>query len=88
MQFDFRSLLDEKEEIVTERDAYKCKVHRLNHELNMALKNENAQAKVLDIDALVLENKYLQDRLTTMETEMELSQHTLSKYKVRSEHFS
>lgn len=75
-------MLDEKEEAVTERDAYKCKVHRLNHELNMALKNENAQSKVLDIDALVLENKYLQDRLSTMETEMELSQHTLSKYKV------
>lgn len=82
LKYDVRALLDEKEEIVTERDAYKCKVHRLNHELNIALKGEEAQVKVLDIDALVLENKYLQERLKNMEAEMEMAQQSISKYKV------
>lgn len=82
LQYDFRALLDEKEEIVTERDAYKCKVHRLNHELNIALKGEEAQTKVLDIDALVLENKYLQERLKNMENELEMAQQSITKYKV------
>lgn len=39
-------IIDEKEEIIMERDAYKCKVHRLNHELNNALKGNNSQTKV------------------------------------------
>jgi hypothetical protein len=26
-------MLDEKEDLIQERDAYKCKVHRLNHSM-------------------------------------------------------
>lgn len=46
MKYDFRILLDEKEEVIVDRDAYKCKVHRLNHELTVALKGESSHAKV------------------------------------------
>lgn len=46
MKSDFRILLDEKEEVVMDRDTYKCKIHRLNHELNVALKGDSSQAKV------------------------------------------
>lgn len=67
-----------------ERDAYKCKVHRLNHELNIALKGNSSQAKVLDIDSLVLENALLQDRLKNAESELEFVQQSCNKYKVRS----
>jgi ElaB/YqjD/DUF883 family membrane-anchored ribosome-binding protein len=53
---DLQAVLDEKEELVTERDAYKCKVHRLNHELNALLKGD--KKRLVDIDALVMENRY------------------------------
>uniref|UniRef100_A0A1B0CZ20 Uncharacterized protein n=2 Tax=Phlebotomus papatasi TaxID=29031 RepID=A0A1B0CZ20_PHLPP len=81
LRYDFRSLLDEKEEVITERDAFKCKVHRLNHELSVALKGSESQIKVLDIDSLVRENKYLQEKLKNVENELELVQHSLNKYK-------
>ena len=55
LQSDLQVLLDEKEELITERDAYKCKVHRLNHELNALLKGD--VNKVIDIDALIMDNK-------------------------------
>ena len=32
-------MLDEKEDLVQERDAYKCKVHRLNHSMAALLKS-------------------------------------------------
>lgn len=67
LQFDFRSLLDEKEEIVSERDAYKCKAHRLNHELNVALKGDG----MVDFDSLILENKFLHDRIDNLQKELE-----------------
>lgn len=82
LQYDFRASLDEKEEVVTERDAYKCKVHRLNHELNIALQGEQAQTKVIDIDALVLENKFLQEKLSNLENELKLASQSATKYKV------
>lgn len=88
LRYDFRSLLDEKEEVITERDAFKCKVHRLNHELSVALKGSESQIKVLDIDSLVRENKYLQEKLKNVENELELVQHSLNKYKVRFQFYS
>ena len=36
---DLQSLLDEKVDLVQERDAYKCKVHRLNHSMAALLKS-------------------------------------------------
>lgn len=67
LQFDFRSFLDEKEEIVNERDAFKCKIHRLNHELNIALKGKGS----VDIDALIMENKFLHERIDNLQKELD-----------------
>lgn len=78
LQFDFRSLLDEKEEIVNERDVFKCKVHRLTHELNVALKGEGS----IDIDSLILENKFLHERIDNLQRE--LGQSKLSQEKLQS----
>jgi hypothetical protein len=75
LQFDFRSLLDEKEEIVTERDAFKCKAHRLNHELSVTLKG----SETIDIDALILENKFLQERTVNLESELQHSKKSGNK---------
>nr|CAD7200033.1 unnamed protein product [Timema douglasi] len=81
LQWDLQAVIDEKEELVTERDAYKCKVHRLNHELNSLLKSDNSP--LVDIDTLVMENRYLQERLQQAEEEREMANQALGKYKVR-----
>uniref|UniRef100_A0A182JKJ1 Uncharacterized protein n=1 Tax=Anopheles atroparvus TaxID=41427 RepID=A0A182JKJ1_ANOAO len=83
LQYDFRSLLDEKEEAITERDAYKCKAHRLNHELNVALRGGEGGGPqpLLDIDGLILENKYQAEKITNIENELSLARQASSKYK-------
>lgn len=75
LQYDFRSMLDEKEEIVNERDVFKCKAHRLNHELSAALKGNDA----IDIDGLIMENKFLYDRIDNMKKEIVFSKQANEK---------
>ncbi|XP_076628890.1 coiled-coil domain-containing protein 149-like isoform X1 [Colletes latitarsis] len=77
LQTDLQTVLDEKHELEMERDAFKCKAHRLNHELSKAL---NA-SKPVDLDSLINENRYLQDRLQQLLEEKELARQSLSKYK-------
>ena len=55
LERDLQQVLDEKEELVTERDVYKTKFDRLNQELNYILKGE--ENRIVDIDALVMDNK-------------------------------
>ncbi|XP_055907313.1 coiled-coil domain-containing protein 149 isoform X2 [Eupeodes corollae] len=81
LAFDLKAILDEKEEAVTERDAYKCKAHRLNHELLLALKANESHPRLLDVDSIVLENKYLQERLKNSEAELEFTTQSMNKYK-------
>lgn len=79
LQYDFRSLLDEKEEVITQRDAFKCKAHRLNHELSTSLKGD----ETVDIDALVLENKFLLERISNLESELLHEKKSSQKLQVR-----
>lgn len=79
LERDLQQVLDEKEEQETEREAYKTKYERLNTELNFILKGD--ENRILDIDALVMENKFLQDKLKQMEEEKTLAMATASKYK-------
>ncbi|XP_030559009.1 coiled-coil domain-containing protein 149-A [Drosophila novamexicana] len=81
LAFDLKAIIDEKEELMTERDAYKCKAHRLNHELLVALKANKMHPNLLDIDGVLLENKYLHERVKIQESELELSKQSVSKYK-------
>lgn len=83
LQYDFRSLLDEKEEAVMERDAYKCKAHRLNHELSIVLKGDKSQRAILDVDGLILENKHQLEKIANLENELALAKQSAAKYKVR-----
>ncbi|XP_017859056.1 PREDICTED: coiled-coil domain-containing protein 149 [Drosophila arizonae] len=81
LAYDLKGIIDEKEELITERDAYKCKAHRLNHELLVALKANKMHPKLLDIDGVLLENKYLHERVKIQESELELTKQSINKYK-------
>ncbi|CAH1782703.1 unnamed protein product [Owenia fusiformis] len=76
---DIQRILDEKEDLETERDAYKTKYNRLNQELNYILKGD--EKRIVDIDALSMDNKYLHERLKQMEEEKTIAMATASKYK-------
>ncbi len=52
---DLQSLLDEREDLAQERDAYKAKVHRLNFAMAALLKSDGFQA--VDMDWILAENK-------------------------------
>lgn len=77
LRSDLQALLDEKEELVTERDAYRCKVHRLNHQMTSLLKTSSS----VDIDAILMENKYVKERLDQALEEIDIARQTLAKYK-------
>ena len=63
MERDLQQLLDEKEELVMERDVYRNKYERLNKELNLILKGD--ERRILDIDALVTENRWAGGDMTS-----------------------
>ncbi|XP_072932663.1 coiled-coil domain-containing protein 149 isoform X1 [Epargyreus clarus] len=90
IQLDYRATLDEKEELVSDRDYYKNKVIRLNHQISYMLSNRiksqsdkdsDMPKPVVDIDALVTENKYLHERITQLQVEKEIVKRNLTKYK-------
>ncbi|XP_063535019.1 coiled-coil domain-containing protein 149 [Cydia strobilella] len=88
IHLDYRATLDEKEELVADRDYYKNKVQRLNHQISFILANRvksqqdnTAPKPVVDLDALVMENKYLHERITQLQVEKEIIKRTLTKYK-------
>ncbi|CAG5028400.1 unnamed protein product [Parnassius apollo] len=89
LKLDYRTTLDEKEELVADRDYYKSKVSRLNHQISYILSNklktqqdsEDPPKPIIDIDALVTENKYLHERITQLQVEKEIVKRTLTKYK-------
>ena len=55
LEQDIKQLLDMKEELETERDTYKSKYNRLNKEVNFIMRGD--EKHVVDIDALIMENK-------------------------------
>ncbi|XP_046978240.1 coiled-coil domain-containing protein 149 [Vanessa cardui] len=90
IQLDYRATLDEKEELVSDRDYYKSKVQRLNHQISYILSNrvkmqtdeQDTPKPIVDIDALITENKYLHERITQLQVEKEIVKRTLTKYKI------
>lgn len=89
IQLDYRATLDEKEELVSDRDYYKNKVQRLNQQISYILTNRSksqtdtdAPKPIVDIDAVLTENKYLHERITQLQVEKEIVKRTLTKYKV------
>ncbi|XP_066961877.1 uncharacterized protein [Macrobrachium rosenbergii] len=85
LEGDVRGLVEEREELVRELDASSHKIHRLNYILNTILSNSSTsdiQAKrIVDLDSIITENRYLQERLKQTEEEKNLIRSNASKYK-------
>ncbi|XP_023190189.1 coiled-coil domain-containing protein 149-like isoform X2 [Xiphophorus maculatus] len=74
-----KSLTDELQDVRAERDVFQQKAHRLNVEMNHIMGND--ESRFLDIDALCMENRYLHERLSQLQEEVNLLKGNLAKYK-------
>ncbi|XP_076992630.1 coiled-coil domain-containing protein 149 isoform X1 [Tamandua tetradactyla] len=79
LEHDLQASVDELQDVKGERSSYQDKVERLNQELNHILGgNEN---RIIDVDALCMENRYLQERLKQLHEEANLLKSNIAKYK-------
>ncbi|XP_041789737.1 coiled-coil domain-containing protein 149-like isoform X2 [Chelmon rostratus] len=79
LQHSVKSLADELQDVQAERDVFQQKAHRLNVEMNHIVGNDDI--RVLDIDALCMENRYLHQRFSQLQEEIALLKTNLVKYK-------
>ncbi|XP_035672694.1 uncharacterized protein LOC118413429 [Branchiostoma floridae] len=79
LERDMQAMSDEKEEMSSERNFHRDRAERLNEELNYILRGD--EKRIVDIDALRMENKYLQERVKQAQEEKSLLQTTIGKYK-------
>ncbi|KFM82380.1 Coiled-coil domain-containing protein 149, partial [Stegodyphus mimosarum] len=78
---DLQAVLDEKEELVTARDQYRHKFERLNQQMNYVLRGD--QPTLVDIDGIIMQNKYLQERIKQAEEEKAVTASALAKCKAQ-----
>ncbi|XP_053201428.1 serine/threonine-protein kinase pakA-like [Panonychus citri] len=89
LEKDMQSLLDEKEELIMIRDAYKAKAERLNGRLNNLLREQSDDqsgdnindTKTVDIDSLINENNFLREKISQLEEEKKRLKSLCSKYR-------
>lgn len=74
-----KSLTDELQDVRAERDVFQQKAHRLNVEMNHIVGND--EIRILDIDALCMENRYLHKQFNRLQEEITLLKTNLVKYK-------
>ncbi|XP_031409030.1 coiled-coil domain-containing protein 149 isoform X5 [Meleagris gallopavo] len=79
LRHDLQSALDELQDVKEERSFYQDKSDRLNQELNHVLGGH--ENRIIDIDALCMENRYLQERLKQIQEEVNLLKSNITKYK-------
>uniref|UniRef100_A0A8C2XU15 Coiled-coil domain containing 149a n=1 Tax=Cyclopterus lumpus TaxID=8103 RepID=A0A8C2XU15_CYCLU len=80
MEHNMKALTDELQDMKAERSAFREKTYRLNVELNHVLGNR--EARIIDVDALCMENRYLHDRFSQLQEEVNMLKSNLMKYKV------
>jgi len=57
LEHSVKSLSDELQDVRAERDVFQQKAHRLNVEMNHIVGND--EIRILDIDALCMENRFV-----------------------------
>ncbi|KAM7157415.1 coiled-coil domain-containing protein 149 isoform 1-T1 [Molossus nigricans] len=79
LEHDLQASVDELQDVKGERSSYQDKVERLNQELNHILGGH--ENRIIDVDALCMENRYLQERLKQLHEEVNLLKSNIAKYK-------
>ncbi|KFO79548.1 Coiled-coil domain-containing protein 149, partial [Cuculus canorus] len=79
LRYDLQATLDELQDVKEERSFYQDKSDRLNQELNHVLGGH--ENRIIDVDALCMENRYLQERLKQLQEEVNLLKSNITKYK-------
>ncbi|XP_057628200.1 coiled-coil domain-containing protein 149 isoform X2 [Chionomys nivalis] len=79
LEHDLQASVDELQDLKEERASYQDKVDRLNQELNHILGGH--ENRIIDVDALCMENRYLQERLKQLHEEVSLLKSNIAKYK-------
>ncbi|XP_072718521.1 coiled-coil domain-containing protein 149 isoform X3 [Ciconia boyciana] len=79
LRYDLQAALDELQDVKEERSFYQDKSDRLNQELNHVLGGH--ENRIIDVDALCMENRYLQERLKQLQEEINLLKSNITKYK-------
>ncbi|XP_038130276.1 coiled-coil domain-containing protein 149-like isoform X2 [Cyprinodon tularosa] len=83
MEHSIKALTDELQDVKAERMVFREKAERLNVELNHILGNH--ETRIIDVDALCMENRYLHDRLSQLQEEVNLLKSNIMKYKTALE---
>uniref|UniRef100_A0A8P4FZ34 Coiled-coil domain containing 149a n=1 Tax=Dicentrarchus labrax TaxID=13489 RepID=A0A8P4FZ34_DICLA len=83
MEHNMKALTDELQDVKAERNAFREKAYRLNVELNHVLGNR--EARIIDVDALCMENRYLHERFSQLQEEVNLLKSNIMKYKTALE---
>ncbi|KAK9524674.1 hypothetical protein VZT92_017045 [Zoarces viviparus] len=79
MEHNMKAVMDELQDVKAERSAFREKACRLNVELNHVLGNR--EARIIDVDALCMENRYLHERFGQLQEEVNLLKSNIMKYK-------
>uniref|UniRef100_A0A668A418 Coiled-coil domain containing 149b n=1 Tax=Myripristis murdjan TaxID=586833 RepID=A0A668A418_9TELE len=79
LEHSVKSLTDELQDVRAERNVFQEKAHRLNMEMNHILGND--EIRILDVDALCMENRYLHERFRQLQEEVNMLKTNLTKYK-------
>uniref|UniRef100_A0A8C7E453 Coiled-coil domain containing 149 n=1 Tax=Naja naja TaxID=35670 RepID=A0A8C7E453_NAJNA len=79
LQLDLQASLDELQDVREERSFYQEKSEKLNQELNHVLGGH--VDRIIDIDALCMENRYLHERLKQVQEEVNILKSNIVKYK-------
>ncbi|XP_026854631.2 coiled-coil domain-containing protein 149-B isoform X2 [Electrophorus electricus] len=74
-----KAATDELQDVRAERKVYQEKAQRLNLEINRVLGCHGN--RILDVDALCMENRYLHERFVQLQEEVSLLKSNLMKYK-------
>ncbi|KAM8898978.1 coiled-coil domain-containing protein 149-A isoform 2-T2 [Spinachia spinachia] len=83
MEHSLKAVTDELQDVKSERSVFREKAHRLNVELNHVLGNR--EARIIDVDALCMENRYLHERFSQLQEEVNLLKSNIMKYKTALE---
>uniref|UniRef100_A0A3B1KC23 Coiled-coil domain containing 149a n=1 Tax=Astyanax mexicanus TaxID=7994 RepID=A0A3B1KC23_ASTMX len=79
LEYNLKVVSDELEDVKAERTVFQEKADRLNLELNHILGGRGK--RIIDVDALCMENRYLHERLKQVQEEVSLLKTNIMKYK-------